>query len=61
VSQSSRMRKSRNTLVVSLDGYYEGPDNNVMALPMVSSFDAFNAERLRSADTLLLGRSAYGC
>jgi len=30
-----------------------------MALPMDPSFDAYNAERLRAADTLLLGRNSY--
>jgi len=52
---------------MSLDGYYEGPGNNVMdlfqyrqeAYPMDESFDAYNAERLRAADTLLLGRRSY--
>jgi dihydrofolate reductase len=53
--------------IMSLDGYFEGPDNNVMDLfeyrfktyPAVESFDAYNAERLRTADTLLLGRTMY--
>jgi dihydrofolate reductase len=52
---------------MSLDGYYEGPGKNVMALfdyrwevyPTDESFDAYNAERLRAADTLLLGRVSY--
>ena len=51
---------------VSLDGYYEGPGKDVMALfeyrwtyPTDESFDAYNAERLRAADTLLLGRTSY--
>lgn len=52
---------------MSLDGYYEGPDKNVMALfdyrleayPTDESFDAYNAERLRAAETLLLGRTSY--
>lgn len=51
----------------SLDGYYEGPGKDVMALfdyrwetyPTDESFDAYNAERLRVADTLLLGRTSY--
>jgi dihydrofolate reductase len=47
------------TNIVSLDGCYEGPGANVMALPMDQSFDAYNAERLESADTLLLGRTTY--
>ena len=59
----------RNLIVsnaMSLDGYYEGPGKNVMALfdyrwdyPTDESFDAYNAERLRAADTLLLGRVTY--
>ena len=53
------MRKLIVTNIVSLDGYYEGPGNNVMVLPMDSFFDAYNAERLRSAGTLLLGRRTY--
>jgi dihydrofolate reductase len=51
---------------VSLDGHYEGPGKDVMALfeyrwtyPTDESFDAYNAERLRAADTLLLGRTSY--
>jgi dihydrofolate reductase len=52
---------------MSLDGYYEGPGKNVMdlfdyrfeAYPTDESFDAYNAERLRAADTLLLGRTSY--
>ena len=44
---------------MSLDDYYTGKDNNVMVLPMDAAFDAYNAERLRAADTLLLGRVSY--
>jgi dihydrofolate reductase len=64
------MEATRKLIVcnaVSLDGYYEGPNKNVMdlfdyrfeAYPMDESFDAYNAERLREADTLLLGRTSY--
>lgn len=53
------MRKLVVINIVSLDGYYEGRDGNVMVLPMDQSFDAYNAERLRAADTLLLGRNTY--
>jgi dihydrofolate reductase len=53
------MRKLIVTNIVSLDGFYEGPDRNVMVLPMDGSFDEYNAERLREADTLLLGRASY--
>src|SRR5512145_431358 len=61
------MRKLIVCNIMSLDGYYEGPGKNVMALfdyrfeayPADESFDAYNAERLRAADTLLLGRVSY--
>ncbi len=61
------MRKLIVCNIVSLDGYFEGPGNNVMDLfayrletyPADESFDAYNAERLRAADTLLLGRAMY--
>jgi dihydrofolate reductase len=60
------MRKLIVSNAMSLDGYYEGPGKNVMALfdyrwdyPTDESFDAYNAELLRAADTLLLGRVSY--
>ena len=61
------MRKLIVSNIMSLDGYYEGPGKNVMALfdyrreayPTDESFDAYNAERLRAADMLLLGRTSY--
>lgn len=45
--------------IVSLDGYVAGPDGNSTVLPMDGAFDAYNAERLRTADTLLVGASSY--
>jgi dihydrofolate reductase len=60
------MRKLIVSNAMSLDGYYEGPGKNVMVLfdyrwdyPTDESFDVYNAERLRAADTLLLGRVSY--
>ena len=53
------MRKIIVSNIVSLDGFAAGPGNDVMALPMDDAFDAYNAERLRAADTLLLGRTSY--
>jgi dihydrofolate reductase len=61
------MRKLIVCNAISLDGYYEGPGKNVMdlfdyrweAYPTDESFDAYNAERLHAADTLLLGRVSY--
>jgi dihydrofolate reductase len=45
--------------IMSLDGYVEGPGGNVMVLPMDTFFDEYNLERLRAADTLLLGGTTY--
>jgi dihydrofolate reductase len=45
--------------IMSLDGYYTGPGGNVMVMPMDEAFDACCAERLRAADTLLLGRTSF--
>ncbi|MGP3959510.1 dihydrofolate reductase family protein [Nonomuraea sp. 3N208] len=45
--------------IVSLDGYFEGPGGDVMALPFEEAFDDYNAARLRAAGTLLLGRRTY--
>ncbi len=45
--------------IMSLDGYYEGPGRNVMALNMDEAFDAYNLERIRAAGTVLLGRTSY--
>jgi dihydrofolate reductase len=53
------MRKVIVCNITSLDGYYEGPGGNVMALPMDEAFDAYNLERMRSAGTVLLGRVSY--
>jgi dihydrofolate reductase len=53
------MRRLIVASIMSLDGYVEGPGGNVMALPMDDFFDAHNLERLRAADTLLLGATTY--
>jgi dihydrofolate reductase len=53
------MRKLIVCNIVSLDGYYEGPGGDVMALPFDEAFDTYNAARLRAADTLLLGRTSF--
>jgi len=45
--------------LISLDGYCAGPGGDLGALPMDAAFNAYNAERLRSADTLLLGRTTF--
>jgi dihydrofolate reductase len=53
------MRKLVVANIMSLDGYVEGPGGNVMVLPMDDFFDEHNLERLRAADTLLLGATTY--
>jgi dihydrofolate reductase len=53
------MRKLIVSNIMSLDGYFEGPGRDVMALPMDVFFDEHNLERLRAADTLVLGATTY--
>lgn len=61
------MRKIIVGNIMSLDGYFEGPEKNVMDVfeyrfttyPADESFDAYNAERLQAADTLLVGRRMF--
>ncbi len=53
------MRKLIVCNIMSLDGYVAGPGGNVMVLPMDHFFDEHNLERLRAADTLLLGATTY--
>jgi dihydrofolate reductase len=53
------MRKLIVCNMMSLDGYYAGPSGDTGVLPMDEAFDAYNAERLRAADTLLLGHTTY--
>jgi dihydrofolate reductase len=45
--------------IVSLDGYVAGPGGNPTVLPMDGAFDAYNAERLRTADTVLTGANSF--
>jgi dihydrofolate reductase len=53
------MRKLIVCNAMSLDGYYSGKDDDAMVLELDHAFDEYNAERLRAADTLLLGRESY--
>lgn len=45
--------------IISVDGFYSGPNDDVMAMPFDRPFNDYNAERLRAADTLLLGRRSF--
>ena len=53
------MRTLIVTNIVSLDGFYAGPGENPMVLPMDNRFDAYNTERMKAADTVLLGARSY--
>jgi dihydrofolate reductase len=53
------MRKLIVCNIVSLDGFFSGPGGNIMVMPFDNGFSDYNAERLRAADTLLLGRRTY--
>jgi dihydrofolate reductase len=53
------MRKLIVSNMMSLDGYSAGPGEDTGVLPMDEAFDAYNAELLRAADTLLVGRATY--
>lgn len=41
------MRKVVVSTIISLDGYHEGPDKDVLALPFDEGFSVYNLERLR--------------
>lgn len=53
------MRKLIVCNIISLDGFYSGPGGDVMVMPFDAGFSDYNAECLRAADTLLLGRTSY--
>ena len=53
------MRKLIVCNIISVDGFYSGPNDDVMAMPFDVTFSDYNAERLRAADTLLLGRRSF--
>jgi dihydrofolate reductase len=57
--ENSPMRKLIVTNIISVDGFYSGPNNDVMVMPFDTTFSDYNAERLRAADTLLLGRRSF--
>jgi dihydrofolate reductase len=53
------MRKLIVANIISVDGFYSGPNDDVMAMPFDTTFSDYNLERLRAADTLLLGRRSF--
>ena len=56
------MRKIIVYNIISLDGYYTGPGNDVSVMfPIMGgkAFNGYNAELLRTADTFLVGRVSF--
>ncbi len=53
------MRKVIVCNIISLDGQFTAADGDVMVMPFDHGFSDYNAERLRSASTLLLGRASF--
>lgn len=53
------MRKLIVCNIISLDGFYSGPGGDLSVMPFDGGFSDYNAQRLRSADTLLLGRTTF--
>ena len=53
------MRKIFAFIMTTLDGYYEGPDQEFDFWVLDEEFNRFAAEQLDEADTLLFGRVTY--
>jgi dihydrofolate reductase len=45
--------------IMSLDGFYEDSGHNPLVLNMDEAFDAYNLERIRAAEVVLLGRTSF--
>lgn len=54
------MRKVVVTNLVSLDGYVAGPGGDLSVMPIDHGFDRYNLERLRTADTIIMGARSFG-
>jgi dihydrofolate reductase len=53
------MRKILFFMLISLDGYFEGPERDIDWHNVDSEFNDFAIEQLDSVDTLLFGRVPY--
>ena len=53
------MRKIFLFMMVSLDGYFEGPDHDLSWHNVDSEFNAFATSQTKSVDLLLFGRRTY--
>jgi dihydrofolate reductase len=45
--------------IMSVDGFYEDSGHNPLVLNMDEAFDAYNLERIKAADVVLLGRTSF--
>ena len=46
-------------MMVSLDGYFEGPDHDISWHRVDSEFNDFSLEQMSKVDTLMFGRRTY--
>jgi|RhiMethySRZTD1v2_1073278.scaffolds.fasta_scaffold55616_2 dihydrofolate reductase len=53
------MRAVTVSNIMSLDGFYEDSAHNPLVLNMDQAFDAYNLERIKAADLVLLGRTSF--
>jgi len=53
------MRTLIATSAITLDGFAAGPGGNPLALNLDAAFDACNLELMRTAGTILLGRTSF--
>jgi dihydrofolate reductase len=53
------MRKIFLFMMVSLDGYFEGPDHDLSWHHVDSEFNDFAQEQMKEADTILFGKRTY--
>ena len=53
------MRKVLFFMMISLDGYYEGPNGDIIWHQVDDEFNDFAIEQLDTVDTLLFGRVTY--
>src|SRR5579863_9002836 len=53
------MRKIFLFMMVTLDGYFEGPDHDLSWHVVDTEFNDFAQKQLQEADTILFGRRTY--
>jgi hypothetical protein len=53
------MRAVTVSNIMSLDGFYEDSAHNPLVLNMDQAFDAYNLERIKAADLVLLGPTSF--